>query len=54
MSLRIVGNRTGQLVIPSTAGLIAAGLGAGGVLWLTAVGLGWAGLAARRLPADPG
>ena len=54
MSLRMVGNRTGQLLIPSTAGLIAAGLGAGGVLWLTAAGLGWAGLAARRLPADPG
>ncbi len=53
MSLRMVGNRTGQLIIPSTAGLVAAGLGAGGVLWLTAFGLGWAGLAARRLPADP-
>lgn len=53
MSLRMVGNRTGQLLIPSTAGLVAAGLGAGGVLWLTAFGLGWAGLAARRLPADP-
>lgn len=53
MSLRMVGNRTGQLLIPSTAGLVAAGLGAGGVLWLTAFGLGWAGLAARRLPAGP-
>ena len=54
MSLRMVGNRTGQLLIPSAAGLVAAGLGAAGVLWLTALGLGWAGLAGRRLPADPG
>lgn len=54
MSLRMVGNRTGQLLIPTAAGLVAAGLGAAGVLWLTALGLGWAGLAGRRLPADPG
>src|SRR5690606_36881387 len=54
MSLRMVGNRTGQLLIPTAAGLVAAGLGAAGRLWLTALGLGWAGLAGRRLPADPG
>ncbi|TYB56590.1 MFS transporter [Nonomuraea sp. PA05] len=53
MSLRLVGNRTGQLVIPGAAGLMAAGLGAGGVLFVTALSLGWAGVAARRLPVDP-
>ncbi|WP_067177626.1 MFS transporter [Microtetraspora niveoalba] len=53
MSLRLVGNRTGQVLIPSAAGLVAAGLGAGGVLWITAFSLGWAGVAARRLPVDP-
>ncbi|WP_433441129.1 MFS transporter [Nonomuraea sp. CA-141351] len=53
MSLRLVGNRTGQLVIPGAAGLVAAGLGTGGVLLVTALSLGWAGVAARRLPVDP-
>ncbi|MCK2212325.1 MFS transporter [Actinomadura sp. ATCC 31491] len=53
MSLRLVGNRTGQLVIPGAAGLMAAGLGAAGVLLVTALSLGWAGVAARRLPVDP-
>lgn len=50
MSLRLVGNRTGQIIVPGAAGLLAAGLGAGGVLCATAIGLGWAGLAARHLP----
>ncbi|MEV4073817.1 MFS transporter [Nonomuraea fuscirosea] len=54
MSLRLVGNRTGQILLPGAAGLVAAGLGAGGVLMVTALGLGWAGVAARRLPADGG
>jgi hypothetical protein len=53
MSLRLAGNRTGQLLIPGAAGLAAAGLGAGGVLFITALSLGWAALAARRLPVDP-
>ncbi|GAA0977615.1 MFS transporter [Acrocarpospora macrocephala] len=53
MSLRLVGNRTGQLLIPGAAGLVATGLGAAGVLWVTALGLGWAGVSARRLPIDP-
>lgn len=52
MSLRLMGNRTGQVIIPSAAGVVAAGLGAAGVLWATALGLGWAGVAARRLPLD--
>ncbi|GAA2433523.1 hypothetical protein GCM10010191_54650 [Actinomadura vinacea] len=53
MSLRLAGNRTGQIVIPSVAGLLAAGTGAGGVLLVSALGLGWAGVAARRLPSGP-
>ncbi|MFC5832697.1 MFS transporter [Nonomuraea insulae] len=52
MSLRLVGNRTGQLLLPGAAGLVAAGMGAAGVLMITALGLGWAGVAARRLPVD--
>ncbi|MFG1707771.1 MFS transporter [Nonomuraea sp. M3C6] len=52
MSLRLVGNRTAQLLLPGAAGLMAAGMGAAGVLLITGVGLGWAGVAARRLPAD--
>ncbi|WP_113702296.1 MFS transporter [Nonomuraea lactucae] len=52
MSLRLVGNRTGQVLIPGAAGLVAAGLGVAGVLWVTALGLGWVGVAARGLPVD--
>ncbi|MEU7836131.1 MFS transporter [Nonomuraea sp. NPDC049129] len=52
MSLRLAGNRTGQILIPGAAGLVAAGAGAAGVLLITALGLGWAGVAARRLPVD--
>lgn len=40
MSLRLTGNRLGQVVVPSLAGLLAAGAGAGGVLWVTALALG--------------
>ena len=40
MSLRLVGNRAGQLIIPSAVGLVAAGLGSAGVLWFTAAALG--------------
>jgi MFS family permease len=53
MSLRLTGNRVGQVVVPSIAGLLAAGTGAGGVLALTAAALAAAGLAARRLNTDP-
>jgi MFS family permease len=52
MSLRLVGNRTGQVLLPGAAGLVAAGMGAAGVLLVTALGLGCAGVAARRLPVD--
>jgi MFS family permease len=53
MLLRLTGNRVGQVVVPSVAGLLAAGTGAGGVLALTAAGLAVAGVAARRLDTDP-
>ena len=53
MSLRLTGNRVGQVVVPSIAGLLAAGAGAGGVLALTAAGLAAAGVAARGLDTDP-
>lgn len=49
MSLRLAGNRFGQIVLPSAAGLVAAGAGAAGVLGFTALGLAAAGVAARRL-----
>lgn len=52
MSLRLTGNRVGQVVVPSAAGLLAAGGGASGVLVLTAVGLTAAGVAAGRLQQD--
>jgi MFS family permease len=53
MSLRLTGNRLGQVVVPSVAGLVAAGAGAGGVLWLTAAALAAAGLGSRTIPTLP-
>lgn len=50
MSLRLTGNRMGQVVVPSVAGLVAAGAGAAGVLWLTASTLAAVGFGARRIP----
>ena len=52
MSLRLTGNRLGQVLIPSTVGLVAAGMGAAGVLWATAGALAVVGAAARRLRVD--
>ena len=54
MSLRLTGNRLGQVLIPSTVGLLAAGLGSAGVLWATAGALALVGAAARRLAVDGG
>ncbi len=51
MSLRLTGNRLGQVVVPSLAGVLAVGAGAGGVLALTSVALAGVGVAARRLHA---
>jgi MFS family permease len=52
MSLRLTGNRLGQVLIPSTVGLVAAGVGAAGVLVTTAVALAVVGVASRRLAVD--
>ncbi|SFT08038.1 MFS transporter [Saccharopolyspora flava] len=52
MSLRLTGNRAGQVIIPGTIGLVAAGLGSAGVLWVTAGGLALTGLLARNLPVN--
>lgn len=52
MSLRLTGNRLGQVLIPSTVGLVAAGVGASGVLAATAAALAVVGFAARRLAVD--
>lgn len=49
MSLRLTGNRFGQVVVPTVAGMLAAGAGAGGVLGVTALGVATVGFAARRL-----
>ncbi|WP_026118298.1 MFS transporter [Nocardiopsis salina] len=40
MSVRLGANRLGQFLIPPLLGTVAAGLGAGGVLWALAAGLG--------------
>jgi MFS family permease len=53
MSLRLTGNRVGQVVVPSLAGLLAASTGAGGVLVLTAASLVAVGAAARRIDHGP-
>ncbi|ROR89380.1 MFS transporter [Nocardioides aurantiacus] len=51
MSLRLTGNRLGQVVVPTAAGAFAASAGAGAVLWATAAALGAVALAARRIRA---
>ncbi|WP_222866083.1 MFS transporter [Micromonospora sp. AP08] len=53
MSLRLTGNRLGQVLIPSAAGALAAGTGAAGVLACTAAGLAGAAVAATRLHRPP-
>ena len=52
MSLRLTGNRLGQVLIPTAVGAVAAGVGAAGVLWATAAALALVGAAARRLSVD--
>jgi MFS family permease len=50
MSLRLTGNRLGQVVVPSAVGALAVGAGAAGVLWVTAGALAVAGISSRRMP----
>ena len=53
MSLRLTGNRLGQVVVPSLVGLLAVGAGASGVLWLTAGALAAVGAASRGINHAP-
>ncbi|GAB3451746.1 MFS transporter [Actinophytocola sediminis] len=53
MSLRLTGNRLGQVVIPSGVGAIAAGAGTAGVLWATAAALAVVAALSRRLAPEP-
>jgi MFS family permease len=53
MSLRLTGNRLGQVVVPTLAGLVAVGAGAAGVLWLTAGALAAVGVASRGIGTSP-
>lgn len=53
MSLRLAGNRIGQIAIPSTLGLVAAGTGAGAVFVATAATLAATGLLLRGLSLEP-
>jgi len=53
MSLRLTGNRLGQVVVPTAAGVLAAGAGATGVLWITAAALGLAAVVSRRVTSPP-
>ena len=48
MCLPLTGNRLGQVAIPSTVGAVAAGVGAAGVLGVTAITLAAVSLAVRR------
>ena len=52
MSLRLTGNRLGQVLMPSVAGLLAVSGGAAAVIWLTAASLAGVGLAALRLTSS--
>jgi MFS family permease len=49
MSLRLTGNRLGQVVVPTAAGAVAAGTGAAGVLLATSGALAVAAYASRRV-----
>jgi MFS family permease len=52
MSLRLTGNRFGQVLIPSAVGVVAAGVGAAGVLLAAAAARAVATTAARGMAAD--
>jgi MFS family permease len=52
MSMRISGNRIGQVVLPLLAGVVATAAGAAGVLVLIGLGLAVSGAAVRYVPKD--
>lgn len=52
LALRLAGNRVGQVVLPSTIGVMAAGLGAAGVFLASAVAVGGTLLLLRGVRLD--
>ncbi|MDQ0119529.1 MFS family permease [Pseudarthrobacter defluvii] len=52
LALRLAGNRVGQVVLPSAIGVVAAGLGAGGVFLASAVVVGGMLLLLRGVQLD--
>ena len=52
LALRLAGNRVGQVVLPSAIGVVAAGLGAGGVFLASAVVVGGTLLLLRGVQLD--
>lgn len=48
LSVRLTGNRLGQTVVPTVAGLAASSAGVGGVLWVMAAALAGVALVVRR------
>jgi len=52
LALRLAGNRLGQVVLPSAIGVVAAGLGAGGVFLASAVVVGGTLLLLRGVQLD--
>jgi MFS family permease len=52
MSLRLTGNRLGQVIVPSLAGLLALSAGSAAVLWLTAASLAAVGVTARGITTN--
>lgn len=52
LALRLAGNRMGQVVLPSAIGVVAAGLGAGGVFLASAVVVGGTLLLLRGVQLD--
>ena len=54
LTLRMTGNRVGQIVFPALAGLVAAATGVGGILLALGVGLAASGIAvAMSQPPQP-
>lgn len=53
LSVRITGNRLGQIAAPAAAGLVAGAAGSAAAFWLLAALLASSGVVVRRSSADP-
>jgi MFS family permease len=53
LTLRMTGNRVGQIVFPALAGLVAAATGVGGILLALGVGLAASGIAVAMSQPPP-